>query len=122
VDGDEGFEVAMALDEVHDIFHFDLRVSKGTMVGVGTGILAGSSAWEKMSMVISYDKNMVYVSTRESNKLHTTKTSIPVPIGINATAGGANVHRTSFTPHTVLNVQAQMSLVTLLKIYIFKFK
>lgn len=40
------------------------------------------------------------VSTREN--LHTTKTSIPVPIGISTTAGGANVHRTSFTPHTVL--------------------
>lgn len=42
MDGDEGFEVAVALDEVHNIFHFDLRVGIGTVVGVGTGILAGS--------------------------------------------------------------------------------
>lgn len=52
MDGDEGFEVGVALDEVHNIFHFDLRVSRGTVVGVGTGILAGSRTWEKMSMVI----------------------------------------------------------------------
>lgn len=59
MDGDEGFEVAVAHDEVHNIFHFDLRVGIGAVVGVGTGILAGSRTLEKMSIVI-YEKTMVY--------------------------------------------------------------
>lgn len=119
MDGDEGFEVAVALDEVHNIFHFDLRVGIGTVVGVGTGILAGSSTWEKMS-IVKYEKPMIYYfNKRERYYLHTTKTSIPVPIGISATAGGAKVHRASFTPHTVLNAEAQMSLVMLLNTSLF---
>ncbi len=45
------------------------------------------------------------IATRQLWYLHTTKTSIPVPVGISTTAGGARVHGASFTPHTVLNVE-----------------
>ena len=34
VDGDEGLEVAVALDQVHHVLHLDLRVSRGAVVGV----------------------------------------------------------------------------------------
>lgn len=58
-----------------------------------------------------WEKMVHFCNKTERWYLHTTKTSIPVPVGINTTAGGARVHRASFTPHTVLNVEAQMSLV-----------
>lgn len=45
VDGDEGFHVAVAEDEVHDGFHFALRVGVGAAVGFGAGAAAGAGAW-----------------------------------------------------------------------------
>lgn len=35
----------MAKDEVHDGFHFPLRVGVRTTVGLGAGIAAGARAW-----------------------------------------------------------------------------
>lgn len=46
VDRDEGLEVAVALDQVHHVLHLDLRVSRGTMIGVGAGAAAGAGSWE----------------------------------------------------------------------------
>lgn len=75
MDGDEGFEVAVALDEVHNIFHFDLRVGIGTVVGVGTGILAGSSTWEKMSIVkhekitiLTTENDIIYIPPKPASQ------------------------------------------------------
>lgn len=45
VDRDEGLEVAMALDQVHNVLHLDLRVSIGAVVGFGAGEAAGTGAW-----------------------------------------------------------------------------
>lgn len=44
VHGDEGLEVSMALDQVHHVLHLDLRVSRRSVVGVGTGVFAGTGA------------------------------------------------------------------------------
>lgn len=44
MDGDEGLEVAMILDEVHDILHFDSRVCGRSMVGLGAWVLTGTRA------------------------------------------------------------------------------
>lgn len=43
--GDEGLEVAMALNQVHYVLHLDLRVSIGTVIGVRTRVVTGSGAW-----------------------------------------------------------------------------
>lgn len=45
VEGQEGLEVPMALDEVHDRFHFHLRVGAGPVVGVRAGSATGSRTW-----------------------------------------------------------------------------
>lgn len=42
VDGDEGLEVAVALDQVHHVLHLDLRVSRWAVVGVGARVPAGT--------------------------------------------------------------------------------
>lgn len=44
MDGDEGLEVAVTLDEVHDILYFDLRVRRRSMVGVRARVVAGTRA------------------------------------------------------------------------------
>ncbi len=44
VDGDEGLEVAVALDQVHHVLHLNLRVSRGAVVGIGAGVLTGTGA------------------------------------------------------------------------------
>lgn len=44
VHGDEGLEVAVALDQVHHVLHLDLRVSRRAVVGVGAGVFAGAGA------------------------------------------------------------------------------
>lgn len=43
MNGDEGFEVAVAVDKVHNVFHFDLRVGIGSVVRVRAGIIAGTN-------------------------------------------------------------------------------
>lgn len=48
VDGDEGFHVPVAEDEVHDGFHFALGVGVGATVGLGAGATAGASAWGRV--------------------------------------------------------------------------
>lgn len=45
MDGDEGLEVAMALDQVHNVLHLDLRVSRGALIGFRAGIGTGTGAW-----------------------------------------------------------------------------
>lgn len=47
MDGDEGLEVAVALYKVHDIFHFDLRMCRRSMVGVRARVLAGTRTCRK---------------------------------------------------------------------------
>lgn len=44
MDGDEGLKVSMTLDQVHNVLHLDLRVSKGSVVGVRAGVLTGTGA------------------------------------------------------------------------------
>jgi len=44
MDRDEGLEVAMALDQVHHILHLNLRVSRGTVIGIIAGICTGPRA------------------------------------------------------------------------------
>lgn len=34
VDGDEGLEVAMALDQVHNVLHLDLGMSMGPVISI----------------------------------------------------------------------------------------
>lgn len=45
VDGDDRFHVPVAADEVHDGFHFTLRVGVRAAVGLGAGVAAGASTW-----------------------------------------------------------------------------
>lgn len=45
VDGDDRFHVPVAADEVHDGFHFTLRVGVRAAVGLGAGVAAGAGAW-----------------------------------------------------------------------------
>lgn len=47
VDGDEGLEVAVSLDQVHHVLHLDFRVSRGAVVGIGAGAGAGAGAWRE---------------------------------------------------------------------------
>lgn len=44
VDGDDRFHIPMATDEVHDGFHFTLRVGVAATVGLGAGVAAGARA------------------------------------------------------------------------------
>lgn len=39
---DERLKVAMALDQIHDILHLNLRVSKGTVIGIRAGACTGT--------------------------------------------------------------------------------
>lgn len=48
VDGDESFHVPVALDEVHNRFHFALRMGIGAVIGFRTGVAAGTSIWGMM--------------------------------------------------------------------------
>lgn len=45
VDGDEGFDVAVGLNKVHDGFHLWLRVGLGPMVCFRARVRAGTSRW-----------------------------------------------------------------------------
>lgn len=45
--GDEGLEVAVALDQVHHIPHLDLRVGRGAVEGVRAGVSTGTRAWRE---------------------------------------------------------------------------
>lgn len=47
MNGDERFEVAVALYKIHNVSHFDLRVGIRAVVDVSTGVIAGSRPWEK---------------------------------------------------------------------------
>lgn len=42
MDGDEGLEVAVALDQVHHVLHLDLRVSRRAVEGVRARVPAGT--------------------------------------------------------------------------------
>lgn len=68
--GDKGFEIAVACDEVHNIFDFNLRVGIGSVVGVGTGVLAGSRTWENTSIVTVYGKKWCTVATRQNDDIY----------------------------------------------------
>lgn len=48
VNGDESFHIPVALDEVHNRFHFALRVGIGTVVGFRAGVAAGTRIWGMM--------------------------------------------------------------------------
>lgn len=45
MEGQEGLEVSMVLDEVNNRFHLHLGVGAGAMVGVGAGPVTGSRTW-----------------------------------------------------------------------------
>lgn len=45
MEGQEGLEVAVILDEVHNRFHFHLGVGAGPVVGVRAGSVTGSRTW-----------------------------------------------------------------------------
>lgn len=47
VDGDKGPEVAVALYQVHHVFHLNLRVNHGAVVGIRAGVTTGTHAWRK---------------------------------------------------------------------------
>lgn len=72
--GDEGFEIAVAHDEVHNVFHFHLRVGKGPMVRFGTGVLAGPGTWQNMSTVTVYgvllqqDNDDIYIPPKPASQ------------------------------------------------------
>lgn len=45
VDGDEGLDVAVALDQVHHVLHLNLRVSRGAVVGFRARVATSTRAW-----------------------------------------------------------------------------
>lgn len=45
VEGDEGFDFAVTLDEVHYGFHFNFRVGLGSMVRIRARAATGSRSW-----------------------------------------------------------------------------
>lgn len=45
MEGQEGLEVSVILDEVDNRFHFHLGVGPGPVVGVGAGVVTGSRTW-----------------------------------------------------------------------------
>lgn len=45
VDGDEGLEVPVGVDEVHHVLHLNLRMGRRSVVGIGAGFVAGARAW-----------------------------------------------------------------------------
>lgn len=47
MDGDEGLEVAVALDQVHHVLYLNLRVGRGTVVGVRARVVTGTRTWEE---------------------------------------------------------------------------
>lgn len=102
--------------------HFSLRPQSGHRAH-GRSRNRGPCWLQDLGEHVNSYMGKKWCNKREQWYLHTTKTSIPIPVGINTTAGGARLHWTSFTPHTVLNVEAQMSLVMFLnKSYSIQFK
>ena len=45
MDGDEGLEVSVGLDEVHHVADLHFGVGRGAVVQVGAGVSAGAGAW-----------------------------------------------------------------------------
>lgn len=76
VDGDEGLEVAVALDQVHHVLHLNLRVSRGAVVGFRAGVPAGTGAWreemkrEHIVDIITQYNTYIQYNGRQNATLH----------------------------------------------------